>query len=157
MDTQNAQIILDAGAALVDPVRDHGGIPYVALPEGYSVNDLESLLPQPARKRAKVVMLDAPSFIAYAKKHGSLDNCTLYADVDYEAAKCSIVAVVNDHGSDVDQAQWRDHQATFQPKLSHEWKCWTQFNKQAQDQAKFAAFIEDNMGDIASIDGMPST
>lgn len=74
MDTQNAQIILDAGAALVDPVRDHGGIPYVAMPEGYSVNDLESLLPQPTRKRAKVVMLDAPSFIAYAKKHGSLPH-----------------------------------------------------------------------------------
>lgn len=156
MDTNNAQVILDAGASLVDPVRDHGGIPYVALPDGYSVNDLENLLPQPSRKRAKVVMLDSPSFIAYAKKHGSLDNCTLYADVDYDSSKCSIVAVVNDHGSDVDQAQWRDHTATFQPKLSHEWKCWTQLNKQAQDQAKFAAFIEDNMGDIASIDGMPT-
>ena len=86
MDTNNAQVILDAGASLVDPVREHGGIPYVALPGGYSVNDLENLLPQPARKRAKVVMLDSPSFIAYAKKHGSLDNCTLYADVDYDSS-----------------------------------------------------------------------
>ena len=27
MDTNNAQVILDAGASLVDPVREHGGIP----------------------------------------------------------------------------------------------------------------------------------
>lgn len=156
MDTNNAQIILDAGAALVDPVRDHGGIPYVALPEGYTVNDLESLLPTPSRKRAKVVMLDSGSFIDYAKKHGSLDNCTLYADVDYDTSKCNIVAVINDHGSDVGEARWRDHTATFAPKLSFEWKRWVALNGQAQDQAKFAAFIEDNMGDIASVAGMPT-
>lgn len=155
MVTENREL-LNAGSALAQPIKEHGGVPYVALPEEYAVHDLESLLPSPTRKRAKVTMLDSASFIKYVNKHGSLDACNLYANVDYSRSVCNIVAIVDDHGSDKDAAQWRDHTATFVPELSFEWKRWYQMDKQAKEQAEFAAFIEDNMGDIAGIAGMPS-
>lgn len=163
--TNNAETLLAAGAATGEP-RTPGaliydldnGTPYVVVPYGYAIKDLEDLLPNPVRKRAAVTLLDADSFIAYAKKHGSLDTCVLYADVDYEHSKCGILAVIDDHGSDTDHARWREHTAYFAPKLSLEWRRWTENDgkSRAKTQAEFAAFIEDNLGDIATMDGMPT-
>lgn len=68
--TDNIQTALAAGAASVQPVTSHGGIPFVAVPDGYKVHDLESLLPVPTRKRAEVTITDTDSFIHYTKKHG---------------------------------------------------------------------------------------
>lgn len=150
----NAETILDAGAARAQPVFIHEGIPYVTVPEDYELRDLESLLPAPARKRAAVVVTDSDSFIFYTKKHGSLDDCTIYAAIDSERSYFNLVAVINDHGAD--KAQWRDHRCTFEPKQAVEWKRWLSKNKQQFNQADFATWLEDNLPDIASVPGMPS-
>lgn len=153
----NTRELIDLGSAQSSPIAPAAGaIPYIALPSGYSVRNLESLLQTPSRKRAEVTLLDSQSFIKYVKIQGSLDTCNLYAQVDYPANQCNIVAVINDHGGDKESAQWRDHTATFKPELSFEWKNWFGANKAVKEQADFAAFIEDNMGDIAAVDGMPS-
>ena len=78
----NIQTILNAGAAAVQPISTHGGIAFVAVPEGYKIQDLETLLPNPARKHANVITTDTDGFIYYTKKHGSLNYCTIYADID---------------------------------------------------------------------------
>jgi uncharacterized protein YfdQ (DUF2303 family) len=157
MDVTENSTLVAFGIAASNARTSHGGIPYAVVPEGFRLRDLESLLPAPARKRAKVTLQDAKSFIEYIKKHGSLDNCTLYADVNYEAFSCSLIAVINDNGADVSDAQWRDHTATFVPELSHEWKAWTRKNQAVQAQSDFASFLEENMSDIANIDpGMPT-
>lgn len=148
--------LLGAGAALAKPFVEYTKIPYAVVPEGYMLHELEHLQETPVRKRAKVTMLDSGSFIKYVKAHGSLDTCNLYANVDYPGSKCTIVAIIDDHGSDKDKPQWRDHTATFKPELSFEWLRWQAMNKKVSEQADFAAFIEDSMGDIAGIDGMPS-
>lgn len=152
----NIKTLLNAGAAAVQPVIAHGGIPFVAVPEGYAVRDLESLLPTPARKRADVTTTDTDSFIFYTKKHGSLDNCTIYADIDPEASRFHLVGIINDHGADVDAPQWRDHRCQFQPAQAVEWKRWLGANKKQFSQADFATWLEDNLPDIASVAGMPS-
>lgn len=152
----NIQTLLNAGAAAVQPVIAHGGIPFVAVPEGYAVRDLESLLPTPARKRADVTTTDTNSFIFYTKKHGSLDNCTIYADIDPEVSRFNLVGVINDHGADVNAPQWRDHRCQFQPAQAVEWKRWLGGNKKQFSQADFATWLEDNLPDIASVAGMPS-
>lgn len=150
----NIKDLLNAGAAVGQIRVDHAGIPFVVVPEDYKLEDLERLLPVPVRKRANVVLQDAASFTAYLKKHGKADTCILYAGVDYQASKCNIVASIDDHGTDT--PSWREHFANFTPKASHEWTQWTKFNAQPMEQAKFAAFLEDNMSDIASVAGMPS-
>lgn len=152
----NIQTVLDAGAAAVQPITSHGGIPYVAVPDGYNIHDLESLLPAPTRKRADVTTTDTDSFIFYTKKHGSLDNATIYADIDAEASRFHLVAVINDHGSDIDAQQWRDHLCQFSPKQALEWKRWLGKNKTNFSQADFATWLEDNLPDIAAVPGMPS-
>lgn len=154
----NVKTILETGSALAEsrlpPEAQGGHTPYVLLPPQYTVKDLESLLPAPTRKRGIVTMQDSPSFIEYLKKHGEEDHCVIYADVDYEAGKYSLTAVINDNGAG--SAQWRDHRAMLSPILSLEWKRWTANNAKSMEQSVFAAFLEDNLGDIATVDGMPT-
>ncbi|MEQ4616521.1 MAG: DUF2303 family protein [Corticimicrobacter sp.] len=152
----NIQTVLSAGAAAVQPIFSHGGIPYVAVPAGYAIKDLEKLLPAPARKHANVTTTDADSFILYTKKHGNLDHATIYADIDAEASRFNLVAVINDHGSDLNGQQWRDHRCLFAPTQSLEWKRWLSMNKKNFTQADFATWLEDNLPDIAAVPNMPT-
>lgn len=154
MENNNAQTILNAGAALSDIAVSHGGIPFVTVPSDYELRDLENLLPNPVRKRASVIVTDSDSFIFYTKKHGSPDDCTVYAAIDSEKSYFNLVAVINDHSTD--EAQWRDHRCTFSPKQAVEWTRWIGKNKQQFSQADFATWLEDNLPDIASVPGMPS-
>lgn len=152
-----AQELLNIGAAYTAHSIIDDGIPYVALPEGYKVQDLEKLLPRPIRKRAKVTMLDHESFVEYVKKHGNPLRSVLYADVDFDASRYSVIAVLDDNVLNPEGlANWRDHTATLTPKLSHEWQIWTNNNKSRVTQSTFAEFIEDNMGDITNIEGYPT-
>jgi len=150
------QTALDAGAASVQPVTAHNGIPFVAVPDGYKVHDLESLLPVPTRKRADVTTTDTDSFINYVCKHGVTDTSTIYADIDAEASRFHLVGILNDHGQHDDAAQWRDHRCTFSPAQAVEWSRWLGKNKQHFNQTDFATWLEDNLPDVASVDGMPS-
>jgi uncharacterized protein YfdQ (DUF2303 family) len=154
----NIKTALDAGAAIGQNTRivdaDPGFTPFIVVPEGYSVENLEKLLPAPARKRASVTMTDAASFVSYTKKHGSLDECVIYANVDADTNKCNLLAIINDDKAD--SPQWRDHKCLFSPKLSLEWTRWLGSNKKTMKQSEFATWLEDNLGDIASVPNMPS-
>lgn len=141
----------DAEYRDIDPAT---GTPYLVAPDGYKVHDLEHLLPSPVRKRAKVAVSDSAGFIHYTEKHGGEHNCVIYADIDSEANNLKLVAVINDH--DEDTPGWRDHTCTLEPKLSVEWRRWIGKNRIAMSQADFATWIEDNLQDIASVEGMPT-
>lgn len=151
---------LDAGTLLAGPQVPlfdlSNRIPFVVLPAGCHVENIEKLLPFPTRKTAKISVTTTDSFIAYAKKHGSLDECVIYAQIDAEKSQCTLVAVMNDHASD--GPQWRDHLCTFSPALSVEWKRWTGKDgvKNAMSQNDFATWLEDNQADVRSVNGSPS-
>ena len=150
-----AETMLDAGCRIADvQLICDDARPYVVVPEGHTVADLEHLLPAPTRKTAKVIVSDSASFILYAKKHGSLDECLIYAAIDSEKSYCKLVAVIDDNGAD--KPQWREHRCTFAPKLSVEWARWTAANRKGMSQADFGTFLEDNLPDIATVPGMPS-
>jgi len=125
---------LDAGALLAGPqiplLDPSNRAPFVVLPAGCEVEGIEKFLPFPTRKRAAVTVSQAGSFIEYAKKHGSLDECVIYAEIDAEASKCVLLAVMNDNGATV--PKWRDHRCTFAPALSVEWKRWLSKNGQTK-------------------------
>jgi len=143
-EINNADTILRAGASLGE-VRhlEDGAIPFIVIPEGYTAQEVEQYLDQPARKRGSVVTTDTDSFIFYTKKHGSLDDCTVYAEINSEHSVFNLVAVINDHGAD--KAQWRDHRCTFKPKQAVEWARWMGKNKAVMSQADFATWLEDNL------------
>ncbi len=153
--------MLAAGCAMSGPwlpTADDGRrrVPYVVVPEDYEVKDLEHLLPFPTRKRAEVSVTTTDSFIIYAKKHGSLDECVIYAEIAAEQSKCVLLAVMNDNGATA--PKWRDHRCKFEPALSVEWKRWLSKNGpgKAMSQTDFATWLEDNQGDVRSVNGSPS-
>lgn len=151
--TENATLIA-TGAALADPVTVGEGKPFVVVPNNFRVQDLENTLPKPARKRGAAVLLDRLSFAQYVNLHAEKDSTHLYANVDYQASKCVILAVLDDHSAT--DASWRTHTASFAPNLAVEWTRWNSSNGKAMSQSVFAAFLEDNLPDIASVDGMPT-
>lgn len=133
-----------------------GNLKRVALPPGWSLiekDDDQRLLASPRRKIARVRLHDSESFIAYLKRHGSLCDSTIWCIADYKAGKVGFTGVINDHGEDETSADWRDHRASFTPEFSEEWLRWTAKNKSPFSQAEFATFIEDNLKDIASVEG----
>lgn len=156
METKNIETVIDLAASQADPrvANAEAEIPFITVPNTYRAEDLEHLLPFPTRKRARVSLTDADSFIAYIKKHGSLGECVIYTDLDTESSKINLEAVINDHAAD--SAQWRDFRATFNPKLSVEWRRWKSNDRQEMSQINFAAFLEDNIGDIVSVNGSPA-
>ena len=145
----NSQTVRDMGAALAD-VRTHDdGTPFVVLPTGYSVHDLEKTLPAPIRKRGKVTMNDAVSFVDYFNLHDS--ESRIYGQV----TPPKFVGVLNDNGQAC--TGWGDHRVTYDCPLSKEWQQWKGFSGQPRDQIAFSEFIEANTLDITSqAEGEPS-
>ena len=130
--------------------------PYAFVPDGYMRESLEALLPKPVRKIAAVTLDDSASFIDYTNKHGLRDTCVIYSKSDYVKQSATLTAVINDHGTLDESTAWRDHTATFSPIKTVEWTRWNGKSGSAMDQLSFATWIEDNLQDIASVEGMPS-
>lgn len=130
----------------------------IAVPPGWKIErqDDERFLPAPRRKIASVILTDADSFVRYCKRHGSLTVATIWTEADFVKGALKFVAILNDHGEEEAEQNWRDHRATFMPEFSEEWKRWTGSNKSNFSQASFAAFLENNLKDIASGDGLPA-
>lgn len=130
----------------------------LALPPGYThyTMDVEKLQDRPRRKITTVTLTETESFVAYMKRHGSLTNSTIWAEVDYPNGKLAFQAIINDHGDAEDEQAWRDHTVKYAPQFSEEWKIWSQGNSRAMTQDQFALFIEQNLKDIATAEGMPT-
>lgn len=137
----------------------NGNIKRVALPPGWTLqerDDDKKLLANPRRKLAHVRLHDADSFVDYTKRHGSMNDCTIWCEADYKAGRVAFLAILNDHGEDETKAAWRDHRAHFTPEFSEEWVRWIGQNKKQFTQAEFASFIEDNLKDIAATENSPT-
>jgi uncharacterized protein YfdQ (DUF2303 family) len=78
----------------------------------------------------------------------------IYAQIDAEKSACTLHALINDNGADA--PKWRDHRCTFAPALSVEWKRWTGSDKKQMTQADFSTWLEENQGDVRSVNGSPS-
>lgn len=148
--SEQSSALLEAikfGATLAHPmhadVGEYGQKPYVVLPEGYTVKDVESTLANPTRKRGKATLSDTASFIAYFMRHAAPNESAIYGNFDPP----SFTAVLDDHSTD-GTAGWREHVAKYACPLSVEWATWTGANKVKMKQVDFAQFIEDNLPDI---------
>jgi uncharacterized protein YfdQ (DUF2303 family) len=141
MEDQNpVETAFGIGAAMAEASLV-GATPYTALPEGFTVENLESMLPQPTRKRGLVHLRDAASFIAYVNDQKT-PATKIYGTISTPGFK----AIFNDHAT---EPGWADHIAMFDCPLSLEWKTWTKASGTRMTQEAFAQFIEDNLPNIA--------
>ena len=162
-NTQLPNIAETLAREMKEPVEiiseQKGNLKRVALPPGWTLaekDDDAKLLAAPRRKKANVVVQDADSFIEYTKRHGSLTDSTIWCIADYKAGKVDFTAIINDHGEDPTKADWRDHRAKFSPEFSEEWNRWNAKHKEPFTQGEFAAFIEDNLKDVVSVNDSPT-
>ncbi|SAI59050.1 Uncharacterized conserved protein [Bordetella ansorpii] len=146
------------------PILEMGKHNLIAVPSGYTLETDEKLLPlqqTPSRKRGKVVTQTLESFCEYVNFHKT-PQTVIYAVVsrDNAAQPLVLTAVFNDHLQGVDMsgdfAGWQDFSAVLAPRPSHEWLLWSKNNSQALGQAAFAEFIDDNLKDIADVEGHPT-
>lgn len=105
--------------------------------------DLEAGLDAPLRKRGTVQVFDATSF-NHVLEANHADGIAIY--VNRDASKPAIVAVINGNG--VDGPGWGDFRAEIVFRFTPQWLKWQKIDGLFLDQAEFAEFIEDNLGDI---------
>lgn len=140
----DAAVILAAGTALGDPKQHENKefVPYVVIPEGYTVKQLMRL-DSPFRRSGTTQMSDARSFGDLYKRFES--NSLIYASL----SPAQFVAVLNDHK--VVSPDWRDHRIVFQPKHSDQWNAWMKRNgvdKAFIGNVEFAEWLEDQAVDV---------
>lgn len=145
MDQNTVSAIADLAVATATASSVNGSAPFVTVPQGYKVEDLERLQAAPSRKRGLFALRDVESFIAFVGRHAN-ENTTLYGIKSPPSFK----AVFDDHG--VVDPGWREHVASYTCPLSVEWMTWTNSNKRVMTQEAFAQFIEDNAPDCVTPD-----
>lgn len=138
-------------------IQTVGAIPVIFTPsdEGGWRHEIEDrLLPNPERKKGNTQVHTAESFIDIVKAHGAAEESAIYFEVDYEARKFIARAVLNDHQpGQSGNAGWRDHRATFSPRMGIEWERWVKNNDVKMSQIQLARFLEDNIDSIVSPEG----
>lgn len=127
-----------------------------AVPSGWELKarDMEDLLPNPRAKRGKATFHTLPSFVDYLATHAQAGATVVWVKLDPMTADLSLRAVIDDHESAL--PHWRRHTAEYTPRQSVEWKTWTDANGKPRAQGDFAAWIEDQLPDIASVPGLPT-
>jgi len=165
--TSETQAIIDL-ASKIQPIEiaSRYNTRRVALPPGWKLEDRddEKLMSIPARKKGSISLNDTESFIAYVNRHKDPEYTTIYCYSDYSTSKINFSCIFNDHGrhiEDSDTQNWRDFRATHNPQLSEEWKRRVEDNSDVDGTRKFtqselAQFLEENLNDIAVVDGMPT-
>lgn len=108
---------------------------------------LDQYLPAPERRKGTTNLGDVASFCTHVNRFKS-DATMVYADLgDAPALTC-----VYDHDpAGPEDAGWCSHRARYAFPLSAEWQAWKRAHGQGQNQADFAAFIEDRAADLLDV------
>ena len=138
--------------------NEPGCIRRVALPAGWKLEEKDDsrLLDFPLRKVAQVRLHDTNSFVEYVSRHGCPETTTVWCVASYKAGTVTFLGIINDNSADQITPGWRDHKAHFQPEFSEEWARWVGKHNVGFSQSDFAAFIEDNLKDVAGVEGQPT-
>lgn len=134
-----------------------GAVLHVAVPKGMTLQeiDTEKLMDNPRRTVGKASFADAPSFLAYIKRH-TKPSTVVWCRFDPQTFSLSFEAVLDDHT--LMAAGWRGHRATFTPDMSAEWKAWKGKHSQQMPQVQFAEWIQEHDSDINSAaEGFPTS
>lgn len=134
-------------------VNEAMGLVYHAVPDGYTVDVRDPSKDDPDRIRGSVNLDTVDSFIDYLNMFKDAGT-RVYCRADFVKGQCTMVGVLNGHVHDA--ADYQDHRAVYAPKQTLEWATWMGSNKKAMPQGDFAAFLEDNMRDIATVAGLPT-
>lgn len=101
--------------------------------------DLEQYAEHPNRKKGTYRFQRADSFAAYIKVHA--DTEFIFAGDD------NFVCWLDGHSAE--HPGWQQHIASFALNPTPEWQAWVSQDRNWLDQAAFAEFLEDRIGEVA--------
>lgn len=130
-----------AGVKVIDIM----GTPHAVVPEGVELEDMERLLPRPARIRNGRKFEEPDSFCKYVGQFKS-ESTRLYGEPDEQ----SILAVIDDHRKD--EPSWGEHKPLLDLKMSPEWNEWMDACGKQLSQQDLAEFFDEHMEQIARPD-----
>lgn len=123
------------------------GVPHVAVPAGYELKSMETLLTEPRRITCAATAHKVEGFIDYVKRFKDA-RTALYCGPE-DAPK--LLARLDDHRPEAPSQV--THTVAFACPRTVEWLAWVGKNKTAMPQVEFAEFIEANIRDIIEPDG----
>jgi uncharacterized protein YfdQ (DUF2303 family) len=136
-----------------------GKVPVALAPPGTSLAALEGVLnlndklaENPRAREGVAILAELESFIAHVNRYRD-EGSVIFADI----AKMTLTAIYDYHPADVPGGKslprWCKHRATYQSLLSRQWQLWTRLENAPLTQDQFADVLEQNMGDLASVEG----
>ncbi len=147
-DNHSIQQLIDLGTTLGDAKIVHGD--YVVIPNGYKLQSLEFLKPNPDLKKGLVTVVAADSFIQYFTSHFEEGRSIIYAHIGRDTSAFKVTGVLDDHYAVPGHysAGWRQHTVVYTPSWSKEYKDWNGKDGVKMYQEDFADFIEDHIDDF---------
>jgi uncharacterized protein YfdQ (DUF2303 family) len=129
------------------------GVLSVVVPDGAGRSRVETLdtekyMPTPNRATGNVALRDVESFITYVKRHTSPGT------VVFASPRGRMVAVFNHHGPQ-QQPGWGDLTATLDRPETVAFRAWMRAGENPMEQATFANFLEERVGEIVQPDAGP--
>lgn len=134
---------------------DSDGVHVFALPKGVTLQqiDTEHLLDGPRRAKGNARTDDLASFVAYLARHCN-DSSVVWIDLNPLTSTLRLHAVFDDH--ERGSPGWRNHAVSYSPRASVEWATWLAGNATPLCQADFAAWMENQLADVATVEGLPT-
>lgn len=162
--TTDAQVIADLvkelhGAGVLD--LPSGNQAFIA-PKSMEARSIKALMDEyrtrPERRVGQATLFSLDSLIAWTNRHKG-DASVLFADPDQNAPRLTAIIDYNDAGpeqpeaadpaNEIDpKARFGRHRGVYAFPLSKPWKTWAGKDGAGMSQADFAAFLEDNIGDV---------
>jgi len=120
------------------------------LPEGKRAHDikpfLDKYLTAPERRQGTAVVTQLNSFIDHVNRFKDNDS-VIFANNDMNNP--SLTAVIDYHKAGFEgDPRFGEHRTHYKFPVSKEWAAWIRQDGESFEQADFAAFIEDRIGDV---------
>lgn len=140
---------IDAIRASVGIQHADDGKPFVLVPEGYKVNDLDSFTRSPLITRQTVALQTIASFVAYVLRFKTSET-SIFAPVQKYNTLLALMACIDYHGPKAPSHV--GHRVNLTIPLSLQWERWMKINKVWITQTDFAEFLEQNVIDVLDPD-----
>lgn len=102
----------------------------------------------PAYREGRSAVTTLDSFIALVQRHKRAES-VIFAKTNWQAPQ--LLAVIDYHPEEAGEESGRlKHRVGYDFPLSDEWRKWVAIHGTKLEQAEFAAFIEDHIGDVAA-------
>ena len=124
---------------------------FLVVPSGFTekeVSDAYGLkLAKPKYIKQTVTIETADSLVDYVNRFKGADT-VLFAEISSNR----IVALIDYHSGELDEAAHVAHRAKLELPFSEEWQLWTKISGKLMAQLEFARFIEENGADVRAPD-----